>query len=229
VQSVEDFFELIDKVRPDLILLDVKMPDCDGYEVVEKLKKNEKYKDIPVIFLTSDYNRHSIIKGMELGAADFVKKPFIDVDLIKCIEQQFETGNEKDKRPVILAVDDNPSILKAVNSLLRDRYSVYTLPEPSKIIPLLEMITPDLFLLDCKMPDISGFELVPIIRKLRGHEETPIVFLTSEGTVDNISVAINLGACDFIIKPIDENVLLEKTALYLKSYKIRRRIRSIPK
>ena len=91
------------------------------------------------------------------------------------------------------------------------------------------MITPDLFILDCQMPVYSGFDLVPIIRRIREHEETPIIFLTSEGTIDNISVAINLGARDFIIKPIDEAILREKVALHIKDFMMRRRIRSLTK
>jgi PleD family two-component response regulator len=229
VQNAEDLFELLERVKPELILLDINMPDCDGYEVLQRLKGNPKFTNIPVIFLTSEYCKQSIAKGMGLGAVDFVKKPFTDADLIKCIEQQFDPEWEKKNKPIVLAIDDNASILKAVNNLLKEKYAIYTLPEPAKISALLEMVVPDLFLLDCQMPGLSGFDLIPIIRKLKEHEETPIVFLTSEGTIDNISVAINLGASDFLIKPIDEKVLREKAALHLKDYMMRRRIRSLAK
>jgi DNA-binding response OmpR family regulator len=164
---------------------------------------------------------------MNLGAVDYIKKPFIDSDLIDCIEYQLDPYKHEKYKPVVLAVDDNPSILKAVNYLLNDQYKVYTLAEPEKLKTLLGIITPDLFLLDCKMPVLNGFDLVPIIRSFYDHEETPIVYLTSEGTIDNISVAIHLGACDFIVKPIDETVLREKIALHLKDFIIRRRIRSL--
>jgi PleD family two-component response regulator len=225
-QSTQDLFELLERVNPEIILLDVNMPDCDGFETIKGLKSNPKYAEIPIIFLTADYNKQSITKGMSLGALDFVKKPFVDADLIKCIETHL-TAEKKEEKPIILAIDDNPSILKSINSLLRDKYSIYTLPESAKATTLLEMITPDLFILDCKMPGLSGFELVPIIRKLKEHDETPIIFLTSEGSIDNISVAINLGASDFIIKPVDEKILREKTALHLKNYVMRRRVRSL--
>jgi PleD family two-component response regulator len=227
--NAEDLFDLLENVKPELILLDINIPDCNGYEILKKLKGNNKYAEIPVIFLTSEYSKQSIVKGMGLGAVDFVKKPFADADLIKCIEHHLDPVREKDNKPVILAIDDNPTILKAVNSLLRDKYSVYTLPEPTKITALLEMVTPDLFLLDCQMPGLSGFDLIPMIRKIREHEETPIVFLSSEGTINNISAAIDLGACDFITKPINENILRDKTALHLKDYNMRRRIRALSK
>jgi PleD family two-component response regulator len=227
VQSAEELFEILGKVSPDLILLDVNMPDSDGYETIEKLKEHEKYAQIPVIFLTANYCKQSITKGMMLGAVDFIKKPFTDADIIKCIENQFDPGKPSEKKPIILAVDDSSSVLKAVNTLLKDQYSVYTLPEPTKITALLEMITPDLFILDCQMPVLSGFDLIPIIRRMHEHEDTPIIFLTSEGTVDNITVAKNLGASDFIVKPIDAAILRSKTALHLKDFIMRRRTRSL--
>ena len=77
------------------------------------------------------------------------------------------------------------------------------------------------------MPVLSGFELIPIIRRISGHEETPIVFLTSEGTNDNVFAAIGFGASDFIIKPFDDAVLREKMAVYLKDFIMRRRIRQL--
>ena len=62
---------------PDLVLLDVKMPDMDGFETLTQLKSRDKAKDVPVIFLTADEREDSRNKGMELGAADFIEKPFL--------------------------------------------------------------------------------------------------------------------------------------------------------
>jgi two-component system chemotaxis response regulator CheY len=95
------------------------------------------------------------------------------------------------------------------------------------LVELLKKIIPDLFLLDYNMPVLNGFDLIPIIRKFPGHEETPIVFLTSEGTIDHVTAARHFGACDYIIKPIDKKVLREKIAMHLTDFVIRRRIRAI--
>jgi DNA-binding response OmpR family regulator len=206
------------------------MPDVNGFELIERIKSDPRYSDIPVIFLTAQKDKKSIIKGMSLGAADFVTKPFSDEKLIECIECQFDADKRKAHMPIILAIDDNPSILQALNSLLSNQYAIYTMPGIEREQPLIDFlrrITPDLFLLDYNMPVLTGFDLVPIIRNLEGHDETPIIFLTSEGSVDNISVAIHLGACDFITKPIDEAVLRERLATHLSDYVMRRRIRSL--
>ncbi|MDE7332373.1 MAG: diguanylate cyclase [Lachnospiraceae bacterium] len=67
---------LLQDMQPDLILLDVNMPGMDGYEVMEELKKDRKLNEIPVIFLTSQSDQESEIKGLKMGAMDFVRKPF---------------------------------------------------------------------------------------------------------------------------------------------------------
>jgi len=118
-------------------------------------------------------------------------------------------------KPVVLAVDDNPSILKSINFFLNEKYTVYTLPEPKKIVSLLGKITPDIFILDCNMPEIKGFDLIPFIRSYPDHKDTPIIFLTGEGTQKNLTEAMQLGASDFLVKPIDENLLREKVAKYI--------------
>jgi len=223
-QNTETLFELLSKVDPELVILDINMPDHDGFAIIEMIKSDTRYDYVPVIFLTAQRDRRSLLKAMSLGAADYLVKPVSDTGLIESIEYQINPGGPGTMKPVILAVDDNPSILKAINSLLHDRYLVSTLPQPEKIRDLLAMITPDLFILDCNMPILNGFELVPIIRSHSFHSETPIIFLTSEGTLDNLSVAMQLGASDFLVKPIDEFILRDKTAQHLKDFIIRRRL-----
>lgn len=77
--------EALEKVAsesPDLILLDIMMPDMDGYEVLRRLKADPATADIPVIFLTALHNPEDIVKGFKLGASDYVSKPFNHEELI---------------------------------------------------------------------------------------------------------------------------------------------------
>ncbi|MCL2055638.1 MAG: response regulator [Oscillospiraceae bacterium] len=226
-QNSETLFKILNSTMPDLILLDVNMPDVNGFEILEKLKRNLLYSGIPVIFLTSQNDRETFIKAMELGAVDIINKPFSDTALTESIENQLDPIKRDENKPVILAVDDNPSILKSINHSLSGKYRVYTLPKPEMLKSLLMRLTPDLFLLDCQMPVMNGFDLIPVIRGFAVHEETPIVFLTSEGTVDSFNAAINLGANGFIVKPIDEAVLNEKMAALLSDFIMHRRIRAL--
>lgn len=74
----------------DLILLDIMMPEMDGYEVCERLKKNPGTKDIPVIFLTAKTDTESVLKGFELGAVDYVTKPFNAAELLARVKTHLE-------------------------------------------------------------------------------------------------------------------------------------------
>jgi len=120
----------------------------------------------------------------------------------------------------ILAVDDSSVILRTITSVLSAFYKIYTLAKPTMLEKILQQITPDLFLLDYKMPELSGFDLIPIIRSFKEHEDTPIIFLTSEGTVENLSAAIMLGACDFVVKPVRPEILREKIASHIVRKKL---------
>lgn len=122
---------------------------------------------------------------------------------------------ETKRKLVILAVDDSPVILQSVSSVLSDTYKVYSLPKPTELEKVLMKMVPDLFLLDYLMPEINGFELIPIIRNMKEHAETPIIFLTSEGNVDTLTAALSLGACDFVVKPFSPEVLREKIAKHI--------------
>ena len=70
-------FKYLEKNRPDLILLDINMPQMDGFEAMERLKQNEKHNNIPVIFLTADKSVETETRCFQTGALDFVGKPFV--------------------------------------------------------------------------------------------------------------------------------------------------------
>ena len=145
--------------------------------------------------------------------AESAPDPGLDTNLITLIKK-LDSAEEK-RIPVVLAVDDSPVVLRSVSSVLSGLYKVYTLPKPSMLEEALKRITPELFLLDYKMPDIDGFELIPVIRNYEEHKDTPIVFLTSEGTVDTVKSALALGACDFIVKPFVPEELRSKIAKWI--------------
>src|SRR5262245_22087645 len=72
----QEALDAVARVRPDVILLDVMMPGMDGFETCRRLKECEQSRHIPVIFLTGKADSEDIVKGFELGAVDYVRKPF---------------------------------------------------------------------------------------------------------------------------------------------------------
>src|SRR5690242_2768979 len=76
------------KSNPDLILLDIMMPDMDGYDVCRQLKANPETQEIPIIFLTAKIDEADIVKGFSLGAVDYVSKPFRSEELMARVATQ---------------------------------------------------------------------------------------------------------------------------------------------
>jgi len=83
--SAFKLFRIIENFIPDLVLLDVNMPEMNGFEAISILKENPRYKNIPVVFLTAKDDEASAIKGLDLGASDYVTKPFSGPLLLKRI------------------------------------------------------------------------------------------------------------------------------------------------
>jgi len=82
--------DLLEKITPDLILLDIDMPEMNGYEVIKRLKGNEGTVDIPVIFLTAHNEKSAVIEGMSLGALDYVIKPIVPINLLRRLNAFFD-------------------------------------------------------------------------------------------------------------------------------------------
>jgi two-component system, sensor histidine kinase and response regulator len=104
----EAALEWINNELFDLVLLDVMMPGMDGFEVCKQLRSSSKYDDIPVIFLTAVLDRKSIVTGLEIGAQDYVTKPFDAKELLARVNTQLELRHNREK-------------LKSVNKWLEEK------------------------------------------------------------------------------------------------------------
>ncbi|HGY55595.1 MAG TPA: response regulator [Caldithrix abyssi] len=89
-QSGPEALEIMKTVLPDLIFLDIMMPEMDGYELCQRLKNNPRTQNIPIIFITSKAEPTDIVKGFEYGAADYVTKPFNKVVLLARMRTHLE-------------------------------------------------------------------------------------------------------------------------------------------
>ncbi|MDR0586260.1 MAG: response regulator [Treponema sp.] len=95
VPSGAKLFQILEKVTPDLILLDIEMPEMNGYEAIKKLKGEKKTREIPVIFLTARNDFGSELEGLNLGAIDYIPKPFSPPLLLKRIENHLLMRNQQ--------------------------------------------------------------------------------------------------------------------------------------
>ena len=84
--SAKQAFDIISKRKPDLILVDINMPEMDGFDFIRKIKEDERYSDIHVMMITAEITSQTESKGYEFGAENFVLKPFAQHVMMKKIE-----------------------------------------------------------------------------------------------------------------------------------------------
>jgi len=95
-QNASQAFEILERISPDLILLDVMLPDINGFEICRRLKESPVHRDIPVIFLTAKVDPQDLIQGFEAGAIDYVLKPFNPLELRARVQTQLELKRARD-------------------------------------------------------------------------------------------------------------------------------------
>jgi len=117
--SAEKMFEILEYITPELILLDVMMPGMNGYEAIERLKANVLHADIPVMFLTSQTDYDSELHGLELGAVDYVTKPFHGPLLLKRIEKELMFVHTK--RELELAKEELSKHTENLEDIIREK------------------------------------------------------------------------------------------------------------
>lgn len=133
--------------------------------------------------------------------------------LIELIDKPIET-------PKILIVDDVEQNIKAVKSILKklpNKVDILSALSGEDALKIILDITPDLIFMDVQMPDMDGFETLECMQELQKMKDVPVIFLTAiaDSTMDKVK-GYKHGAVDYIIKPIDRNILLEKTLIILK-------------
>jgi len=84
--------------NPDLIVLDIMMPEMDGFELYQQIKANKEYQDIPIIFLTAKSGETDEIKGLDLGASDYIQKPISPKKLIARIKSNLRKSDQTEKK-----------------------------------------------------------------------------------------------------------------------------------
>lgn len=123
-------------------------------------------------------------------------------------------------RKCIIAVDDSGIILKTLEKLLAGTYEYHAFSKGMRALKYLkEEDTPDLIILDIEMPEIDGYEMLEMIREREDLKQVPVLFLTSNSDKQHVVKAINGGANDYAVKPIDEEGFMGKVHKLLKEEK----------
>ncbi len=218
-----------------LILLDVMMPEMNGYEVAELLKKDDRTAEIPIIFITAmDKSDAQELKAYGKGAVDFIYKPINEIMLSSKIkiyldlyrlQHYVETvlHEQKAGKAKILIVDDIPANLLALSQILK-KLDAEIIEAGSGNEALTSCLYDDfaLIILDVQMPEMNGYEVAEILKSDERTENIPIIFVTA---IDRDSAkeikGYGTGAVDFIFKPFNEFILISKVRIFLEMYQIK--------
>lgn len=103
-ENAKEFYKKLDELVPDLILLDVMLPDESGYDIVRKLRKRPATQDIPIIMVTAKTTEMDMIKGLDGGADDYIKKPFSIMELITRVKALLRRTVKEESK--LLKLDD---------------------------------------------------------------------------------------------------------------------------
>ncbi len=211
--------------KPDLILLDLMLPEKGGLEILHDLKQNASTKDIPVIILSALGSEEDIDAAKKEGAIDYIVKGMESINAVVAKISNIlgeEVGTKKAsgevspgemspkntkkpanlKRKVVLFVEDDLFLVHAYRDILEENQAirVWIAQDGDQALTYFSKKPPDLILLDLMLPGKSGFEVLEAIRKNPVWKDVKVIILSNLGQPQDIERASKLGISDYIIK-----------------------------
>lgn len=244
---------LLQRELPDIVLLDVMMPGMDGFEVCEKIRANPLTMHIPVVMVTALSDVADRVRGLEAGADDFLTKPVSDIALFARVRslvrlkmmmdewrlRESTSGQfgvmqcsggvvqESSAEARVLVLEDSPLDLEKVSETLRrDQNCVTEARTGSLALERAHREEFDLVIISLTLLHEDGLRLCSLLRSQERTRQIPILLLVDEGDVNRVAKGLELGANDYVIKPIDRNELLARVRTQVRRKRYQDRLRS---
>jgi two-component system, cell cycle response regulator len=242
---------LCERAECDIILLDVMMPELDGFEVCRKIKSNPLTHHIPVVMVTALDQPSDRVRGLEAGADDFLTKPVTDIALIsrvrslarlKMVTDELrmravtskEIGLQSPEREAILdtgrggrvlIVDDRPSSYERIVTTLSAEHTVDVEPNPNEALFRSAEGNYDLVLVSLNLQEFDGLRLCSQIRSLERTRNLPILALAESDGTAKLARGLEIGVNDYLVRPIDKNEMLARVRTQIKKKRYTERLR----
>jgi len=213
---------IIESVIPDAMILDLMMPEVDGFKVLQQLRNAEPTAHIPVLILTAKHiskeelnflKRNNIHQLIQKGAVSRDELLNSLSNMMFPIKEEKKLGKHRvrkiEGKPNVLVVEDNPDNMITVKALLSESYTVIEAIDGYKAIELCAKYTPDLVLMDIALPGIDGIEAFKIIRKDVKLQHIPVIALTASAMDTERETILAHGFDAYISKPIEEKVFFK--------------------
>ncbi len=208
----EDALTLARQFRPTAVSLDVFLPDMLGWTVLSELKQDPYTRHIPVQILTLEEDRRH---GLARGAFGFITKPTSAEALHAALERIRTYASNRRKR--LLVVEDSPAELLGIRELLgHDDIDILTAESGQETLTMLEMEEFDCVVLDLRLPDMSGFEVLERIGRNPRWRDLPVVVFTGRELSHDEETQLHAVARSVVVKGVESpERLLDETALFL--------------
>jgi len=218
----EEGLEKVEKVKPDLIILDIMLPKKDGYAVCHSLKENETYAHIPILILTSlglksegKFGAELLAKGHK--ADEYLEKPVDPQILVEKVHNLIRKASiEETKEIKVIIIDDDPDFIAAVKIILdENNYKVLVEYTGEDGLIAVRKEEPDIVLLDVMLPEKDGYAVCKELKEDKKTSSIPVILMTAVGSKLTDSeygkaIAVTHQADDYIEKPVDQKELLKR-------------------
>jgi len=207
-----DALELAKQYQPSAVSLDVFLPDMLGWSVLSQLKQNPLTRHIPVQIITLDEDKHH---GLARGAFSFVTKPTTTEGVEAALRRIKEYAMPRRRR--LLVVEDNPAEQMSISELLGyDDVEIETAGTGRDALAALRRDPADCVVLDLRLPDMSGFEVLEELRADDRLSEVPVVVFTGRELSAEEDARLHTMARSIVVKGVESpERLLDETALFL--------------
>ncbi|MGC1791261.1 MAG: response regulator, partial [Pseudolabrys sp.] len=207
-----DALELAKQYQPNAVSLDVFLPDMLGWSVLSQLKQNPLTRHIPVQIITLDEDKHH---GLARGAFSFVTKPTTTEGVEAALRRIKEYSTPRRKR--LLVVEDNPAEQLSISELLGyDDVEIETAGTGRDALAALRRHPADCVVLDLRLPDMSGFEVLEQLGADETLSEVPVVVFTGRELSAEEDARLHTMARSIVVKGVESpERLLDETALFL--------------
>lgn len=222
-RSGEEALELAQRLKPDLILMDIAMPGMNGLEATRRLKSESACPKIIILTLYDSSEYRSVSE--EVQADGFVTKSEFTTRLLPLIRSFFEAerppsppATEEKVMKHILIVDDSGTMRRMIGAAVRllPNIAVTEAANGLEAIEKLALKSVDLMTLDLNMPDMHGLEVLKFLRSHQKYRDLPVVVLTTRGDEESRRAALGFGATAYLTKPFDPRRLAEQVGELLK-------------
>ncbi len=203
--SGEEALSLMQKERPALIILDIKMPGMDGIQTLKKIRGFDE--KVEVVMLTSVATDELEKEAREIGVSDFLRKGlgvelFMKMVAKLLVKKEAGPAAEGEQRGKILVVDDEPEVCSLLSDFLTKKgYQVIVANSGQEAISLVREEKPQLVLLDIRMPGMDGMFTLKRVKEI--DEEIAVIMISAAQDMELAKQALELGAYDYIAKPFN--------------------------